>query len=47
MMYEALDQWDFVVGAYAVAVSGTFAMVAWSWVSMKRAEAKRDRVKRK
>jgi len=47
MNYEALDQWNFVVAAYAVGVGGTLAMVAWSWLSMKRAERRRDEVKRK
>ena len=30
-MYEALDQWDFVVAAYAVGIAGTLGMVAWAW----------------
>lgn len=46
-MYEALDQWDFVIAAYAVGIAGTLGMVAWSWMDMRRAEAKRDKVKRK
>ncbi len=47
MTQEALNQWDFVVAAYTVGVGGTLAMVAWSWIAMKRAEARRDKVKRK
>lgn len=46
MMREALDQWNFVVAAYVVGVGGTLAMIAWSWLAMKRAEARRDAVKR-
>lgn len=42
-MKEALDQWDFVLAAYAVGVMGTLATVVWSWLAMKRAEARRDR----
>jgi len=42
-MREALDQWDFVLAAYALGVGGTLATVAWSWLAMKRAEARRDR----
>lgn len=42
-MREALDQWTFVLAAYAVGVIGTLATVAWSWLAMKRAEAKRER----
>ena len=47
MNYEALDQWNFVIAAYVVGVGGTLAMVAWSWLSMKRAEKRRDEVKRR
>ena len=46
-MREALDQWDFVIAAYAVGIAGTLAMVVWAWRSMKRAERRRDEVKRK
>ena len=46
-MYEALDQWNFVIGAYVVGVTATLGMVAWSWWDMRRTEARRDEVKRK
>ena len=42
-MREALDQWDFVLAAYAVGVLGTLATVAWAWADMKRAEQRRER----
>ena len=42
-MKGALDQWDFVLAAYAVGVIGTLATVVWSWLAMKRAEAHRER----
>jgi hypothetical protein len=41
-MREALHQWDFVVAAYVVGVVGTLAMVAWSWMDMRRAEKRRE-----
>jgi len=41
-MREALDHWTFVTAAYAVGVIGTLALVAWSWLAMRRAERKRD-----
>ncbi len=44
-MREALDPWTFVVAAYAITVGGTLAMVAWSWLSMRRAEARRDKAR--
>ncbi len=46
-MREALDQWDFVLAAYALGVGGTLAIVLWSWLAMKRAEAKRDKARGK
>lgn len=46
-MREALDQWNYVIAAYAVTVAGLLAMVAWSWLSMKRAETRREKAKRK
>ena len=46
-MREALDQWDFVVAAYAVGLVGTIAMIVWSWLAMRRAEKRRDEVRRR
>lgn len=46
-MREALDQWDFVVAAYALGIGATLAMVAWAWWDMRRAESRRDKVKRR
>ncbi len=41
-MREALDQWDFVLAAYALGIGGTLVMLAWSWWAMVRAEARRE-----
>ena len=46
-MRETLDQWDFVLAAYAVGVFGTLAMIAWAWFDMKRAERRRAKSRRK
>ncbi|MBX7526461.1 hypothetical protein [Qipengyuania vesicularis] len=46
-MREALDQWTFVYAAYLIGIGGTLAMIAWSWLAMKRAEARRERARRK
>jgi hypothetical protein len=46
-MRESLDQWTFVWAAYAIGVAGTLGMVAWSWLSMRRAEKRRDRAREK
>lgn len=45
-MREALDQWVFVVAAYAIGIGGTLIMAGWSWLAMHRAEARRDKVRR-
>ena len=47
MIREALDQWTFVVAAYAIGVGGTLALVVWSWLAMKRAEKRREEARRK
>jgi hypothetical protein len=44
-MHESFDQWQFVVAAYALGAPATLALVAWSWVAMTRAEARRDRLR--
>lgn len=46
-MREALDHWDFVIAAYALGVIGTLALVAWSWLSMRAAERRRDEGRKK
>ena len=45
-MREALDQWDFVLAAYSVAVGGTLALTVWSWLTMVHAERRRDESRR-
>jgi len=40
-MREALDPWPFIITAYALGVGGTLALVAWSWLTMRRAEKRR------
>lgn len=46
-MREALDHWDYVIAAYALGVIGTAVLIGWAWLTMRRAEARRDRVKGK
>lgn len=41
-MREMLDQWDFVIGAYAVAFVMLALLIGWSWAAMRRAERRRD-----
>jgi len=41
-MREALDPWPFVIAAYALGVGGTLALVGWSWLTMRRAEKRRE-----
>jgi len=44
-MREAMDPWTFVVASYAIGVGATAVMVAWSLVTMKRAEKRRDKAR--
>ncbi len=46
-MREAMDPWTFVVAAYAVGVGAALAMVAWSLLTMKRAEKRRDEARKR
>ncbi|MDN3645705.1 hypothetical protein QWY75_05730 [Pontixanthobacter aestiaquae] len=46
-MRENLPQWDFVIASYSVGIVAVLALVAWSWASMRKAEKRRDKVKRK
>ena len=46
-MREALDQEAFVIAAYAIGVGGTLVTVVWSWIAMKRAEARRAAVRKR
>jgi hypothetical protein len=39
---ETLDPWPFVIAAYALGVGATLALVAWSWLAMRRAERRRE-----
>ncbi len=47
LMREALDQWNFVIAAYAVTVIGTLLLVGWSWLAMRAAEKRREEGRRK
>lgn len=46
-MREAMDPWTFVVAAYAVGVGAALTMVAWSLLTMKRAEKRRDEARKR
>lgn len=46
-MREVMDPWTFVVASYVVGVGATLAMIAWSLLSMKRAEKRRDEARKR
>ena len=46
-MREHLSQWDFVTAAYAVVTIGMMALIGWTLFAMRRAELRRDEVKRR
>ena len=41
-----MNPWPFVAAAYAVAIAATAALLLWACLSMRRAEAKADALKR-
>ena len=41
-----MNPWPFVAAAYAVATGLTVALLLWAYLSMRRAEAKADALKR-
>ena len=44
-MREVLDPGIFIFASYAIGVGGTALMIGWSWLSMRRAEQRRERVR--
>ena len=42
-----MNPWPFVIAAYAVAIGASSTLVLWAFVSMRRAEAAADALKRK
>lgn len=44
-MREAWDMMLFVNGAYALTIAVTLGVIVWSWLAMRRAEARRDQVR--
>ncbi|CAA9532656.1 MAG: hypothetical protein AVDCRST_MAG62-2028 [uncultured Sphingomonas sp.] len=39
-----MNQWSFVIAAYAVTLGGTGGMLAWAWLALRRAEARAERL---
>ncbi len=42
-MRAGLNHWDYVIAAYTLGIAATLALVAWSWITMRRAEQRRER----
>ena len=42
-----MNHWAFVTAAYAVALVATLGLLAWAWMTMRRAEAAADEIKRR
>ena len=40
-----MNPWPFVIAAYSVTVGAMGALLAWAWLSMRRAEAAADALK--
>ncbi|MFC3214895.1 hypothetical protein [Novosphingobium panipatense] len=44
-MREAMNPWTFVIASYVIGVGATLAVAAWSMLTMRRAEKRRDSVR--
>jgi hypothetical protein len=42
-----MNQWTFVIGAYAVMILATGGLLGWALAAMRRAEAAADALKRR
>jgi len=42
-----MNPWPFIFAAYGIALVGTAALTAWSWIAMRRAEAEADKIGRR
>lgn len=42
-----MNQWAFVIAAYGVTIVATAALAAWSYLSMRTAEADAEALKRR
>ena len=40
-----MNQWAFVIAAYAVAILTTLGLLLWAWRSMRRAEAQAEQLR--
>jgi hypothetical protein len=41
-----MNQWNFVIAAYALTALATMLLLGWSWLAMRRAEGAVDAAKR-
>jgi hypothetical protein len=42
-----MNPWPFVFAAYAIALTGTAALVLWSWIAMRGAEEEAGKLGRR
>ena len=47
MIRESLNQWDYVIAAYAIAIPAIAALLILTWLRMRRAERARDAARKK
>jgi hypothetical protein len=42
-----MTQWTYVIMSYGLGIGGTIALIGYCWMTLKRAEARLDALKRK
>jgi hypothetical protein len=42
-----MNHWPFIIGAYALSLTGTLGLLAWSFLTMRRAEKAAEELSRR
>ena len=42
-----MNHWPFIIAAYAIGIAGTVGLTLWSFVAMRRAEARAEALTRR
>ena len=42
-----MTQWSYVIMAYSLGIGGSIGLIGYCWMTLKRAEARLDTLKRK
>jgi len=40
-----MNPWPFIIASYVIGLGATGALVAWSWIGMRKAESEAERLR--